>query len=236
MAAKAGDNRKAEEQRKVLFFTHVEKRMAIDAKISELREDRKKATGLAKADGIKSKRLDKAIAGMTCQDEQAFLDEYVADGEVLEWLGMFPGFQADMFKDRMPSDERVERAGALAGYANQPRESGYAADSKETQIWLKAYDRAAKSRADNLADAMEAAEKARQKGTAATKKKAAKSKAGAPLNGETPDDAKQAANQNGQLKENPPRPPKPGEANARPDDDKTNAEREQERQDAAAFH
>lgn len=195
MAAKAGDNsKKLEEQRKVLFFDHCSKRMAIDAKLAELREDRKKATGLAKADGIAAKSLDFAITAMTAQDEQAFVDGYIHNGEILEWCGMFPGFQSDLLRDRMPADERIDKAGELAGLTNRPRESGYAADSRETQIWLKAYDRARKSSADNLANAMEAAEKARQKGTAATKKKAAKSKAGAPLTGDTPDSAKSADN------------------------------------------
>lgn len=232
MAAKAGDNRKAEELRRLLFFDHVGAIMNIDAqiaaqeaKVKAIRGDRKKAIGLAKSHGIMAKTIEFAIEAQTAQDPKAFVDGFIHNGEILEWCGLFPGFQADLFADRMPHDERIQKAGELAGYTNRPRESGYAPDSPEAQTWLKAYDSAQKSRNENLAEALEAANAPAPavKGRGGRKPKA---KAGQPLDGETPDDAKQAANDD---KPATPTPPKP-------DDDKTNAEKEAERQAAAGFH
>lgn len=99
---------------------------------------------------------------------------------------------------------------------------GYAPDSSEDQAWLAAYDVAAKDRTEFLAEALEAATAP----SAPAKKpgRPKKAKAGSPLDGDTPDDAKKAANQNGA-------PPKPIS-----DEELTNAEKEAARQAEAAFH
>jgi hypothetical protein len=64
---------------------------------------------------------------------------YVRHGEILEWLGMIPSFQPDMFRDRMPAVERREKQGELAGLANKPRESGFAKNSEDDQAWLQGF-------------------------------------------------------------------------------------------------
>lgn len=229
-SAEIGDNRKAELLRRIAFFDDVGNVMNIDGKIAaqearvkELRNDRKKAIGLAKSRGHMAKTIEFAIAAQSAQDPKAFVDNFLHNGEVLEWCGMFPGFQSDLFKDRMPQDERLQKAGELAGLTNRDRVSGYAGGSHEDQVWLKAYDAAQKDRTENLAAALEAASAPAPAPVKGKGGRPPKIKAGLPLNGDTPDSAKAAANQNGA-----PKPPKP-------DDEKTNAEREQERQ-AEAMH
>jgi hypothetical protein len=221
-----GDNIKAEENRKVLFFDHAGKLMRLDEQLGELREQRKKQTGLAKADGIKAATLAFAIESMKALDEQKVVDKYIENGEVLDWLGLIPGFQPDLFKNRMPQDEKIAKAGECAGLTGKPRESGYGPSSREEQTWLAAFDAADKLRKERLADALEQAEKNRQTSTKATKAKAAKSKAGQPLDGDTPDSVK-VANDDKPATPTPPR----------PDDDEglTNSEKEARRQ-AEAMH
>jgi hypothetical protein len=223
--ADVGDNMKAENERKSLFFHHVRKRIAHNSALQEIREDRKKDGKLAQADGLKLEDVDFAVKAMDTEDKRIISDTYIRHGEILDWLGLVPSFQPDLLRDRMPAIERRQREGELAGLANKPRESGFSAGSEDDQIWLKAYDKGQATFKENIGAALENAEKARQAGTKQTKKKAAKSKAGEPLTGDTPDDAKQAANQNGEA----PTPPKP-------DEEKTNSEKEAERQAAAAFH
>lgn len=234
-SAEIGDNRKAELLRRIAFFDDVGNVMNIEGKIAsakarvtELNNDRKKAIGLAKSRGHKAETIGFAIAAQTAKDPKAFVDKYVHNGEVLEWCGLFPGFQPDLFADRAPQDERLQKAGELAGLTSRERSSGYAPGSQEDQAWLAAYDAAAKERTEFLAEALEAA--AAPSAPAAAKGRGGrppKVKAGAPLNGETPDSAKAAAN------DDKPKPPKPPAAD---EDGLTNSEKEAKRQAEAAFH
>jgi hypothetical protein len=140
-AAEAGDNIKAENERKALFFHHARKRIAHDAELEQVKNDRKLDGKTAQADGIELGDIDLPIKAMNAEDKAKISDRYVRHGEILEWLGMIPSFQPDMFRDRMPAVERREKQGELAGLANKPRESGFAKGSEDDQAWLRGFDR-----------------------------------------------------------------------------------------------
>lgn len=145
-----------EGQRKALFFHHLRKRMAHNARVKE-HTDAKKADGkLAQADDMVLGDLDYAIKAINADDKKTVTDRFVAEGEILGWLGLSSGFQTDMFRDRAPAIERIEKDGDLAGYAAKDRVSGYEAGSDEDNRWLNAYDAAQARMAVDLEAAMEA--------------------------------------------------------------------------------
>lgn len=234
--ANIGDNAKAEAERKTLHFHHVRKIMAIEDQIAELRADLKSASKTAQADGIERGDIDFTIKAISAEDKAKISDRYVRHGEILEWLGMIPSFQPDMFKDRMPAVERIERQGELAGLANKPRESGYAKNSNDDQTWLNGFDKGQALFNQNLAGALESAEQRRQSGKSELIKKRGRppktkpSAAGQTIEGETPDEAKAA--EKAAAKATPPKPP----AQAKPEDDMTNAEKEALRQARSMFN
>lgn len=239
--AEAGDNIKAENERKALFFHHARKRMAHDAELDQIKNDRKLDGKLAQADGFVLDDIDYAIRAMNAEDKSTISDSYVRHGEILEWLGMIPSFQPDMFRDRMPAVERREKQGELAGLANKPRESGFAKGGEDDQAWLRGFDRGQATFNQNIGPAMERAEKERQAGKTNLIKRRGRppknaSAAGQPIEGETPDEAKAAE----KAKAQPPKPPKPDKASKPADpqseDEMTNKEREALKQARAMFN
>lgn len=245
--AEAGDNIKAENERKALHFHHVRKIMAIEDQIAELRGDLKSASKTAQADGIERGDIDFTIKAISAEDKTKISDRYVRHGEILEWLGMIPSFQPDMFRDRMPAVERREKQGELAGLANKPRESGFAKGSEDDQAWLRGFDRGQATFNQNIGPAMEQAEQKRQAGKSELIKKRGRppknaSAAGQEIKGETPDEAK-ASDKQAAKKPEPPKPekapPKPADAKAadpKSEDEMTNAERETLRQSRQMFN
>lgn len=226
-----GDNREAEEKARTLFFHHMRKRVHHNDVIKEAQEARKKDGNMAKADGITLEELDFAIKSDGMEDRQIPANKFQSWGRILSWLGIIPGFQGDLLRDRMPAMERIEAQGERAGFLNKPRESGFNKNSNEDTAWLKGFDSAQATFKKTIEAALEEAAKARPAGKKPTGKRASGGKA-APIEGDTPDDGKAA-----QAKKETPKPPKPGSKKAQVagDDGKTNAEREAERQDKPDF-
>lgn len=235
--AEAGDNIKAENERKALHFHHVRKIMGIEDQIAALKADLKSASKTAQADGIEKGDIDFSIKIISAEDKTKISDRYVRHGEILEWHGLIPSFQPDMFRDRMPMIERREKQGELAGLANKPRESGFAKNSEDDQAWLRGFDRSQAMYNQTIVSALEQAEQKRQAGKTELIRKRGRppknaSAAGQPIEGDTPDSVKQQAD--------PPQPPKPEEKAAsksppkpssppkpeKSEDEMTNAERE----------
>lgn len=142
-------------ERKALFFHHLRKRMAHNASLAEINADKKEDGKLAQADGIVLGNLDYAIKALSAEEKTTITNSYVEHGEILTWLGLSSGFQSDMFRDRAPAIEKIERAGELAGYAAKERASGYEGKSDEDIRWLAAYDAAQAKMRDDLKAAME---------------------------------------------------------------------------------
>ncbi|MER9912830.1 hypothetical protein NKJ71_19580 [Mesorhizobium sp. M0050] len=243
--AEAGDNIKAENERKSLFFHHLRKRIGWNGDIKEAQESKKLDGKIAQADGYALDDLDKAIQAIEAEDKSKITDSYIRHGEILEWLGLVPSFEPDMFRDRMPAVERREKQGELAGLANKPRESGFAKGGDDDQAWLRGFDRGQATFNQNIGPAMERAEQSRQKGktelikTRGRPKKNA-SAAGQPIEGETPDEAKAAEKaQTAEQAAAPvaPKPPKPTKPKSpEPEEELTNAERETLAQARAMFN
>lgn len=245
--AEAGDNSKAQEERKALHFHHVRKIMAIEDQIADLRVDLKSASKIAQADGIERGDIDFTVKAISAEDKAKISDRYVRHGEILEWLGMIPSFEPDMFRDRMPAVERREKQGELAGLANKPRESGFSAGSDDDQSWLRGYDRGQATFKENIVSALEKAEQNRQQGKTELIKKRGRpptktSAAGKPIEGETPDEAKAAEKAAEKPAEaaTPPKPPKPSAPPKpkadKPEEEMTNSEREALAQARAMFN
>jgi hypothetical protein len=245
----AGDNIKAENERKALFFHHARKRIAHDAELEQVKNDRKLDGKLAQADGFVLDDIDYAIKAMNAEDKATISDSYVRHGEILEWLGMIPSFQPDMFRDRMPAVERREKQGELAGLANKPRESGFSKGGEDDQAWLRGFDRGQATFNQNIGPAMEQAEQKRQQGKTELIKRRGRppknaSAAGVPIEGETPDEAKAAEKEAEKPAEAaaaaspPPKPPKPAKPPKpdKPEEEMTNAEREALAQARAMFN
>lgn len=144
-----------EGQRKALFFDHLRKRMAHNARIKEHQDAKKEDGKIAQADGMVLGDLDYAIKALVADDKKTVTDRFVAEGEILSWLGLSSGFQADMFRDRAPAIEKIEKAGEIGGYAAKERVSGYAEKSDEDIRWLASYDAAQRQMQADLLVAME---------------------------------------------------------------------------------
>jgi hypothetical protein len=143
-----------EGQRKALFFHHLRKRMAFNADLDEIKADRKEAGKLAQADGLVLGDIDYAIKAIAADEKKTITDRFVAEGEILNWLGLSEGFQSDIFRDRAPAIDKIAKAGEIAGFAAKARESGYGPGSDEDTTWLNAYDAAQKQMLTDLEAAM----------------------------------------------------------------------------------
>lgn len=157
LAAGEGHNSKelTEDERKSLFFHHLRKRMAHNAELADVNAAKKADGKTAQADGLVLGDIDYAIKALNADDKKTITDRFVAEGEILQWLGLSTGFQSDMFRDRAPAIEKIQKAGELAGLAALERSSGYGPGSDEDTQWLAGYDRGQAIVRDNLQAAME---------------------------------------------------------------------------------
>ena len=154
-----------EAERKALFFHHLRKRMAHNAELDEKKAAKKADGKLAQADGQVLGDLDYAIKTISADDKKTVTDRFVAEGEILGWLGLSSGFQSDLFRDRAPAIERIEKQGEIAGLAALERASGYEAGSEEDVTWLRGYDDGQRQMGAALQTAMEKANALKAKST-----------------------------------------------------------------------
>jgi len=228
-------DKKAEDEAKSLLFYHMQKRRSHNEAIEEIQRERKKDALKARIHGLAVDELDFAIKEYETADTALPRAKYIKRGQILVRLGLITEFDPEtLLADREPADERRQRQGEIAGGLGVERDSPFAPDSEDTQNWLIGYDRGRRIFLDNIADAMENADKAAVKSGDATKKKA--TKGGEPLDGDLPPEAQAKAPDKPALeapkKPKGKKPAKPGDEN----DGKTNAEIEAERQSGAAFN
>lgn len=134
-------------ERKSLFMHHFRGVLAQSNRMEVERVEYKRLRKLAKADGIQLRDLDYAIRVNDTEDVGLIREEAIRHAEIMVWMGLPPGTQADFDFDREPVNDRAKREGAAAGYAGKDRSPPFAIDSKPAQIWLKHYD-AARAQAD----------------------------------------------------------------------------------------
>lgn len=155
--ATIGDNSRelTDQEQKALFFWHLRKREQHDKAIKAAQAAKKSDGKLAQADGVVLGELDYASKAIGAEDKKTITDQFGAFGRILNWLGLLPGYQTDIFVDRAPAVERIENEGELAGLAARERVSGYAEGSDEDTHWLAGYDRGQAIVRDNFQSAME---------------------------------------------------------------------------------
>jgi hypothetical protein len=144
-----------EDEEKALFFHHLRKREECDARVKEAQADKKSAGKLAQADGLAIADLDYASRALNAEDKKTITDRFGSFGRILNWLGLLPGYQSDLFTDRQPAIERITGEGELAGLAARERTSGYGPGSDEDRAWLTGYDRGQEIVRENFQAAME---------------------------------------------------------------------------------
>jgi ribosome modulation factor/uncharacterized membrane protein len=160
-----GDNsgELTDEQRRALRMHHVRALLDINDRLKPLKDERKQARALAKADGFKLSEIDAAMRLATMEDTSIFVAEI---HELIEIAKAFnalpPGEQGDLFPDRRPADERCFDEGKVAGLAGKQPEPPYGADSPNGQAWLKGWHAGQQVMRDTLEADMNRKNAARQ--------------------------------------------------------------------------
>jgi hypothetical protein len=148
----SGELTELEEQ--ALFFECVRKDMAHQAKIKALQDARKADRKIAQSYKIVLADMDYAIRAMTAEDKGTITARHLQQSKINFWLGLTSGYQSDLFIDRAPGLERIEKEGERAGFLAAERVSPFEKMSDEDQAWLRGYDRAQAIVRDNLEAAM----------------------------------------------------------------------------------
>lgn len=163
--SKIGDNSAlTENEEKALFFHHLRKDAEHQAVIKAAQAARKADRKLAQAEGIVLADLDYAQRAINADDKGIITARHLQQSKINFWLGLSSGYQTDLFIDRAPGIERIEKEGEQAGFLAADRFSPYEAMSDEDQAWLRGYDRAQKIMAENLQSAMEKVNAAAKEG------------------------------------------------------------------------
>ncbi len=153
---KIGDNSGAltPEEERALFFSHFNKILRQDGIAKAARQQLGRLRKGAKADGIKLKNMDFALRCNELEDEGIVIDEFKAMAQVMKWMGLPVNFQAEMFEDLAPLDERAYSAGALASAIGKTAISPHAPGSKPDQAWLRGFNEDGQIRVKALGEAM----------------------------------------------------------------------------------
>ncbi|QHJ77069.1 MAG: hypothetical protein [Bacteriophage sp.] len=139
MADKGHNSKLTDDEKKALFFHHVRKEIDIAAQIKELQNIRKSQRKTAQADGITLAKLDFAIKAMAAEEKENVVDAETNRLEVLSWLNLAPGFQADLFEDTAPALDRVKKDGERAGLLGKDGKSQYLEGTEEDTAWLEGW-------------------------------------------------------------------------------------------------
>jgi hypothetical protein len=152
----AGHNSRelTELEEKALFFDCVRKDIAHQAKIKELQDARKADRKIAQSYNIVLADMDYAIRAMNADDKGTITARHLQQSKINFWLGLTSGYQSDLFVDRAPGLEKIEKEGERAGYLAAERPGPYAKGSDEAEAWDRGYDRAQAVVRDNLEAAM----------------------------------------------------------------------------------
>ncbi len=141
MTALAGDNSKADRERRVQFSYYHRKDRDIAAKIRELHEQKKSNRQNAKAAGFPSAKLDHYLKSFLAEDQQKPVDKLKSERENLAWLGyIHEDPQGDLLSKRVSGEQLTQAKGFHAGLNGLDRLSGFDAGSSDDRLWLESYD------------------------------------------------------------------------------------------------
>ncbi|MFJ6322291.1 MULTISPECIES: hypothetical protein [unclassified Rhizobium] len=141
MTAVAGDNSKADRERRVQFSYYHRKDRDIAAKIRELNEQKKSNRQNAKAAGFPAAKLDHYLKSFLAEDQQKPVDKHRTERENLIWLGYInENPQGDLLSNRVSGEQLVQAKGFHAGLNGLDRISSFDGGSSDDRLWLESYD------------------------------------------------------------------------------------------------
>lgn len=144
------------DERRALFFHHLQKVMRAHSKSKEANDNLKAEKNIAKASGIPIMRLNKAISVLTAEDQEKVAGNFRGDAEVLAWLGVIPSNEGTLFENReQPEEERAYQAGFAAGLLAQDPAPPHAAETTQHQKWMGGWHDAQKKMRNDLHTAMQ---------------------------------------------------------------------------------
>lgn len=142
-------------ERRALMFHHFNLIEAQKAKVKEEQDALKKLRKTAKADGIVMADLDYMARCADLEDPTIAPDELRRRAEIASWFALPVNFQADMFTDRMPLEERAFEEGIAAGLQGKDPTPPYDATSKPGQRWMDGWHEGQRQMREDLQAAME---------------------------------------------------------------------------------
>lgn len=155
-AATIGHNHQLTDgQRQALYLHHLRLIQGQRARVDAEKKVEKTLRKDARNDGIVMKEVDFGMLCRATEDETILPNEQIRRNEIMRWLGMPIGSQAEFNFKKDTMKDRARREGAAAGWGALPRTPPYDAGTTEEQEWLKAYDGAQAQAADDLKTAMQ---------------------------------------------------------------------------------
>lgn len=142
-------------ENQALFFHHAQKESDWQERRKELDVERRELKKNGKNDGVDWKLVEFAIKARKNENRDKVISQYSGEAQVLEWLGYPIGHQTDLFADRSPKLEQVEREGKREGLLAGSKESGYGPNSPEDVAYKQGYASGQAILANNLQSAME---------------------------------------------------------------------------------
>lgn len=125
------------EERKALFFHHFRKIADQKAKVDAERAEFNRLRRVAKADKIILGDIDFALRCAELEDDSIVPAELKRQVEIAAWFALPVEFQADLFGENRPIDDRAEQEGEAAGLKGEDCNPPY--DGPTGQRWLKGW-------------------------------------------------------------------------------------------------
>ena len=128
------------DEERALFFNHFNKIVRQDGIVRASRKQLGQLRKEAKSDGINPREMDLALRINALEDDAVVVDEFKDMARVMSWMGLPVNFQASMFDDLAPLDERARAAGAFASAAGKPGAPQHAPGSEPYKAWMRGYN------------------------------------------------------------------------------------------------
>lgn len=127
------------DEKRALFFHHFNRIFKQKTIADAAREQLGRLRKDAKADGINPKEMDFALRCDALEDESIVVDEFKGMVRVMSWMGLPVNFQAEMFEDLAPLEDRAYAAGALASAIGKTAISPHEPGSEPDQAWMRGF-------------------------------------------------------------------------------------------------
>ncbi len=142
------------DEKRALFFHHFNRIFKQKALADAARKQLGRLRKDAKSDGINLKELDFALRCDALEDEKIVVDEFKGMVRVMKWMGLPVNFQAEMFEDLTPLEDRAYAAGALASAKGKPGSPPHAPGSEPHQAWMRGFHDDGQARVNVLGEAL----------------------------------------------------------------------------------